>query len=249
MSRPTRPTPRPPTAIAALLAVLALGGAAGCAELQTTADALLRGAQGGRPLDATTAAAGLREALVVGTGRAVERTARVDGFLGDALLRLTLPESLEPGARALRSVGLGSQVDALEVAMNRAAERAAREARGVFGEAIRGMTIEDALAILQGGPTAATGYFRERTAETLVARFRPIADAGMREVGVYRVYDRFRAATAAVPGLTGAAPDLVGSVARQTTDGLFHVLAEEEQRIRADPAARTTELLRRVFGR
>lgn len=240
---------RSPSRPAALLAGLALALGAGCAELGAAADAWLRSAQGERPLDASTAAAGLREALAVGTQRAVERTARVDGFLGDALLRLTLPESLEPTARTLRNVGLGSQVDALEVAMNRAAERAAGEARGVFGDAIRSMTIEDALGILGGGPTAATDYFRERTADTLVARFRPIAAGKMREVGLYRVYDRFRAASAAVPGLAATTPDLTESVARQTTAGLFHVLAEEERRIRADPAARTTELLRRVFGR
>ena len=232
--------------------VLALAlGVGGCAELQPLVEELTRAgaARAGGGLDATTVARGLREALSVGTDRTVGRTATLDGFLGNALLRIALPESLERAARTLRDIGLGSQVDAVEVAMNRAAEGAAGEAREVFGDAIRAMTIEDALGILDGGETAATDYFRERTLTSLSTRFRPIVATKMREVGVYDVYDGFRVASAAVPGLSGAAPDLEAHVTERTTAGLFAVLAEEEKRIRADPAARTTDLLRRVFGR
>jgi hypothetical protein len=199
-------------------------------------------------LDEGTIARGLRQALEVGTRRAVSRTAVEDGFLGNQRIRIPVPESLEPMASALRRFGLGAQVDELEVAMNRAAERAAGEAADVLLAAVRSMTLADARQILEGGDTAATEYFRRTTRAELRTRFEPIVAEKMQAVGLARLYDGLVARYEALPIPKQPAPDLQEYVTDRALDGLFTSLAEEEQRIRADPAARTTELLRRVFG-
>ena len=201
----------------------------------------------GAGLDQQTVAAGLKEALRIGTDRTVSSTARIDGFLANTLIRIVVPEQLAPMAGVLRTVGLGSQVDALEVSMNRAAELAASEARTVFVDAITGMTLADAFSILKGGDTAATDYFRDRTGDTLRARFDPIVAAKMEEVGLYRLYGQLTNAYAALPLTTKPPLDLGDYVTEKSLEGLFTVLGAEEKRIREDPAARTTELLRKVF--
>ncbi len=201
-----------------------------------------------QPLDAATVAAGLKEALQVGTERTVLSTSSVDGFLANQLIRIALPEQFHGMAKALRTVGFGSQVDALEVAMNRAAERAAGEAKTVFWAAIRQMSVADAFGILNGGDTAATTYFRDHTEATLRSRFQPIVEQKMGEVGLYRIYEDVVERYRAIPFVTTPPLDLGDYVTDKSLDGLFLVLAQEEKRIREDPVARTTELLRRVFG-
>jgi len=201
------------------------------------------------PLDGATVVAGLKEALAVGADRATAAPSVPDGFLGDAMLRIALPESFRGAASTLRRVGLGGLVDELETALNRAAEQAAGEAAPVFREALRGMTIADGFAILNGNATAATDFFRQRTEDALRARFEPIVAAKVEATGLGALYSRAVAAYDALP-LTGmpAPVDLDAYVTGQALDGLFATLATEERAIRADPAARTTELLRRVFG-
>ena len=193
-------------------------------------------------------AAGLREALRVGTERAVERTSRPGGFLDAPRLRIPLPDALDTPARGLRAIGLGHHVDELEVTMNRAAERAAAEATPVFWDAVRGLTIADAQQILNGGDTAATDLFRDRTSSALTRRFRPEVQGAMRQVGLYRDYEQLLAAWERVPLADKPSLDLTEFVTDRTVAGLFTVLGEEERRIRRDPVARTTELLREVFG-
>jgi hypothetical protein len=221
----------------------------GCAGLDPSVlDALLQGAQGSGALDEATVARGLREALRVGTERTVASTSRSGGFLLNGLIRIEPPEQLAPMLRGLRAVGFGRQVDELETSMNRAAERAAGEAADVFGAAISRMTIGDALGILRGGDTAATDYFRAQTSDALVDRFTPIVDRKMQEVGLYRIYQELTAAYAALPLARKPSLDLRAHVTDRAVAGLFSVLAQEETRIREDPAARTTELLRKVFA-
>ena len=201
-----------------------------------------------RPLDEATVAAGLREALEVATGRSVETLSSVDGFLGNALLRIAVPEQFESAAGALRKVGLGGKVDEFETAMNRAAERASAEARPVFWNEIRTLSIADAFGILNGPDDAATSYFRGRTEAELRARFTPIVQDKMGEVGLYKLYGDLADAYDALPFTTTPALDLDAYVTGKALDGLFLTLAEEEARIRRDPVARTTALLKRVFG-
>ena len=199
-------------------------------------------------LDAATAADGLREALKVGTERAAASTSAVDGFLANELIRIALPEQLTTMANALRAIGMGAQVDQLDVAMNRAAEQATGEAKTVFWDAISSMTVEDALGIVNGGDTAATDYFRTRTSDSLRERFEPIVTEKMQAVGLYQTYKPLADSYNAMPFVSAPAVDLESHVTNGALDGLFTVLGEEEKKIREDPVARSTELLRRVFG-
>lgn len=199
-------------------------------------------------LDASTVAAGLKEALEVGTARTVDLTSKTDGFLANQLIRIGMPDQLKGMAQTLRTLGMGAQVDQLETSMNRAAELAAAEARPVFVDAVKGMTISDAMGILNGGNTAATDYFRKKTESTLAGKFKPIVAAKLDEVGLYRTYKPLADAYSSLPMVTTPAVNLDQYVTDKSLDGLFTVLAQQETLIRKDPAARTTELLKKVFA-
>jgi hypothetical protein len=221
-------------------------GVAGCAELGVLLEPV--GAPTGGPLDRETIVAGLREALRVGSERTVERTAAIDGFLANELIRIAIPDELESMARTLRKIGFDRQLDELETAMNRAAEQAAGEAREVLWREIRDLRFEDAVQILRGGPTAATDHFQARTAEEIRERFQPIVANKMERVGLSRLYADLADRYNRLPLVSRPAIDLDEYVTDQALAGLFTVLGEEEAKIRADPLARTTELLRRVFS-
>lgn len=202
----------------------------------------------GRDLDATTLAAGLKQALEVGTDNTVRRTSALDGYLGNALIRIALPEEVRSAADVMRRVGLGRHVDEVQTQMNRAAELAAAEAAPIFLDAIRRMTIRDARGILEGGETAATEFFRRATSEPLRARYAPIVQAKMAQVGLARTYGDLAARYNALPAVPKLRFDVNTYVIDKALQGLFTILGEEERRIRTDPAARVTELLRTVFG-
>ena len=234
-----------------MLSLVTVLAAAGCATLQKDMADIFKGDSGGSgALDEPTVIAGIREALRVGTQNTVLSTSKLDGYLGNKLIRIAIPEQMESMASALRQVGLGSQVDDLEVGMNRAAELAAAEARDVFWNAIASMTVSDAFGILNGGNTAATEYFHDRTYAALQARFHPIVQQKIEEVGLSRLYSRIADTYNSLPlAGTPRLVDLDEYVTDRAMAGLFTVLATEEQKIRQDPLARTTDLLRRVFGR
>lgn len=230
--------------LGALLLVVGLG-LAGCATLQEA----FPGVVDNLPLDEQTVTAGLKQALQVGTERTVAATGQEDGFLGNSLIRIPIPDQLTDITGTLRSAGLGSYVDELEVGMNRAAEQAAGEAVDVFWDAITKMTVADAFSILEGEDNAATEYFRSRTWSTLAGRFKPIVQDKMQAVGLARAYEQALDLYDSLP-LTDK-PELEPLdiyVTDKALGGLFTVLAGEEKKIREDPVARTTDLLRRVFG-
>jgi hypothetical protein len=193
-------------------------------------------------------AAAVREALGVATERAVALASKPGGFLDDPRIHIRPPKTVRRIGNALRAIGMGQQVDELEVGMNRAAERAAREAKPVFTAAIRGMTLEDALAIVRGGDTAATDYFRSATEAQLRARFRPIVADSLSRVGARNQYNALVERYRALPLAQPTTLDLDDYTTKKALDGLFTLLAEEERKIRRDPAKRTTRLLRSVFG-
>jgi hypothetical protein len=232
--------------IGLMLFVVSFIAAAGCATLN---DIFKGNPGGGETLDEATVVAGLKEALQIGTQNTVLSTSKLDGYLGNQLIRIAVPEQLVSVASTLRQLGLGSQVDELEVGMNRAAERAAGEARDIFWNAITTMTVADAFGILRGGNTAATDYFHDRTAAALRTRFKPIIEQKIGEVGIANIYNQIAVAYNGLP-MTGTQRlvDLDEYVTDRALAGLFAVLATEETRIREDPLARTTELLRKVFG-
>jgi hypothetical protein len=191
---------------------------------------------------------GLREALQIGTGNAVQIVSKVDGYYKNPKIRIPLPESVQKAEKLLRAVGYGSKVDAFEQSMNRAAERAAPEAKAMFVNAIKQMTFTDAKKILQGRDNEATLYFEDKTRGRLQELFRPIVHSAMSEVGVTRWYQELEAKVRSIPFAESLNFDLDGYVTNKALDGLFFMVAEEEQKIRQDPAARITDLLKEVFG-
>ncbi len=194
-------------------------------------------------------AAGLKEALTVSTRKAVASTGRVDGFLKNEAIKILLPEKLRSVGRGLRMVGMGQQVDGLEVGMNRAAEQAAPAARQIFINAVTKMTIADARKILTGGDTAATEYFKSASTDELTAAFAPIVHQSMENVGVVRQYNQIMQNPMAARLAESKDFNLDKYVVGKTMDGLFYVMGQEEKKIRTDPAARTTALLREIFGK
>jgi len=194
-------------------------------------------------------ASGLKEALQVGTENAVRSTGRLDGYFGNPKIKIPMPEKLQTMEKGLRAVGQGDQVDEFVLSMNRAAERAAPEAKAIFWDAIREMSFRDAEKILNGSDTAATEYFRRKTTERLATAFRPIVSDAMNQVGVTRQYKELVGRARSIPFLKTEDLDIDDYVVRKGLDGLFYVLGEEERKIRREPAARVTDLLKDVFGR
>jgi uncharacterized protein DUF4197 len=222
---------------------------AGCAELDQTLKQLPQGVANTSTFGDARIGAALKEALQVGTENAVRLTGRPDGYFRNEAIKILLPEQLRSLEKSLRAVGFGAQVDELVLGMNRAAERAAPQAKQIFWDAIGAMTIDDARSILGGADTAATDYFEAKTSDALTRAFRPIVETSMREVGVTRQYTELYRRAQAIPFLNVEAYDLDRYVVTRALDGLFHVVGEEEKKIRTNPAARVTELLRDVFGR
>jgi hypothetical protein len=191
----------------------------------------------------------LKEALKVGTENTVKLTGRTDGYFMNQAIKILMPEKLQTLEKGLRLVGYGPQVDEFVLSMNRAAERAAPQAKKILWDAIGEMTFDDARKILNGSDTAATEYFRAKTTDKLTAAFRPVVDRAMNEFGVTRQYKELVGRYQAIPYAKSEALDIDGYVVSKALDGLFHVLGEEEQKIRTNPAARVTDLLKEVFAR
>jgi len=195
------------------------------------------------------AAGGLKEALKIGAEKAVELASKEDGFFGNELIRIPLPKPIRSVGDTLRRFGMGKSVDEFELSMNRAAEKASAKATPILIDAVKSLTIEDAIAILKGGDTAATDLPRARTGDQLTEELRPIIGEAMAEVGVTRSYDRLVDQAGPLLGLAGQQPqELDAYVTEKGLDGLFTLIAQEETKIRKDPVERTTDLLKKVFG-
>jgi hypothetical protein len=192
---------------------------------------------------------GLKEALKIGTGNAVNLTGKTDGYFLNQAIKILMPEKLRTLEKGLRVVGYGPQVDEFVLSMNRAAERAAPAAKQIFWDAIGEMTFEDVRKIWSGHETAATDYFKGKTSDRLAAAFRPVVDRAMNEVGVTRQYKELLGKYESIPFVKKETFDIDGYVVTKALDGLFHVVGEEERKIRTNPQARVTELLKEVFGK
>jgi hypothetical protein len=202
----------------------------------------------GSAQDSGTVASGLKEALSVGTKNAVNMLSKTDGYFGNEAVKILLPENVRRAGEVLRMAGYQKEVDAFVLSMNRAAEKAAPKAAGIFAGAIREMSIDDAQKILNGGNTAATEYFKSKTSSKLFDAFKPDISKSMNEVGVTKAYkDMMGRYTTLVPFAKMESLDLDTYVTKKSLDGLFYEVGQEETKIRTNPAARTTELLKRVF--
>lgn len=197
---------------------------------------------------AADAAAGLKEALRVGTERVVGQLGRADGFNTDSKIHIPLPDSLHKAQSALKLIGASGLADDLELRLNRAAEAATPKAKAIFWDALSNLTLRDAQGILNGPQDAATQYFRTNMSGPLANAMRPVVDGSLAEVGALQSYD----AMAGKAKAAGLAPDAKGElssyVLKRALDGIFLYLAQEEADIRNNPAKRSTDLLRKVFG-
>jgi hypothetical protein len=189
----------------------------------------------------------LKEALKIGTGNAVNLTGKTDGYFLNQAIKILMPEKLRTLEKGLRAVGYGPQIDEFVLSMNRSAEQAAPAAKQIFWDALEQMTFEDARKILSGNETAATEYFKGKTTDKLTAAFRPVVDKSMNEVGVPRQYNELVGRYESIPFVKKETFDLDSYVVTKALDGLFHVLGDEEKKIRTNPEARVTDLLKEVF--
>ena len=190
---------------------------------------------------------GLRQALTIGTQKGTSQLSNVDGFFKNAAIKILMPEEAKKVETRLRDLGMGSLVDKAILSMNRAAEDASKGAGTIFIDAIKQMTINDAVSILKGGDFAATNYFKAKTTDRLSESFRPVIDNALQKVNatkywgdVTSVYNQFTT--------NKVNTDLTAYVTQKAMDGIFYQVGLEEQKIRKDPVARTTEILQKVFG-
>lgn len=197
--------------------------------------------------DSNTIIAGLKEALSVGAKNGVTTVSKVDGYFGNQLIKIPIPENIQKTEKMLRKVGLNKEVDAFILSMNRAAEKAAPKALSFFTDAVKEMTIPDAVGILRGSDTAATDFLRSKTYDRVYGAFKPVVSSAMNDVGVTHAFKEMMDKARTIPLLKREAVDLDHYVTSKALDGLFVVVGQEEKKIRKDPAARVTELLRTVF--
>ncbi len=200
-------------------------------------------------LSSSEIVSGLKEALNVGAKNASTRLSSPNGFFGNAVLKILMPPEARRVESTLRSLGFGSTVDKAILSMNRAAEDAATKAAPIFLDAVRNMTITDGLSVLRGGNGAATNFLKSRTTTALTAAFRPVIQTSLNKVGatslwsdVFSTYNRLPTTRSKIN------PDLAGYVTERALGGLFTTIAEEETKIRTNPAARVSDILRKVFG-
>lgn len=207
------------------------------------------GRAAGTGLDDSTIASGLKEALAVGTKNAVDLVSTVNGYYGNDAIKILLPDKIEKAAELAGKLGYQKQVDELIQSMNHAAEKAAPKAASSFADAIRGMTIDDARKILSGGDTSATEYFKSHTSSKLYDESKPSISESMNQTGVVRSYNAMMSKVPALPFAKPESVDLDHYITTKALDGLYHMVGKEEQKIRTNPVARTTDLLVKVFGK
>nr|MBI1232332.1 DUF4197 family protein [Cytophagales bacterium] len=191
---------------------------------------------------------GLRDALVKGISVGADQAATENGFFGNNLIRIPLPEDLRRLEATMRQFGLGAEVDRVLLTINRGAESAAKEAKPIFINAIRQLTFQDAFNLLRGEQDAATQFLRRTTTSELTSLFQPEIQKSLNEVGATKHYADLVNAYNSLPGTRDINPDLNAYVTSMAINGLFTLIAEEERKIRENPAERTTAIMRRVFG-
>ena len=195
------------------------------------------------------AAEGIKAALSQGLVKATMQLNRENGFFGDAFYKILLPPDAKKIENSLRAIGLGKQVDKAILQINRGAEDAAGFAQPIFIDAIKQMTLVDAIAIVRGGDTSATHYFRTKTMEKLTAAFMPVIKSSLNKVDATKYYgDIVNTYNNFPTTFNKINPDLPSFVTEKATNALFDLVAKEEKNIRENPVARTTEILKKVFG-
>ncbi len=191
---------------------------------------------------------GIKEALVKGTNESVKTVSSVNGYWGNPQIKIPFPPDAKQMETKLRAIGMGAKVDRFNEAMNRGAEKAAKEASPIFITAIKNMTVTDAFKIIKGENNAATLYLKNNTSRDLNFKFQPIIKASLDEVSATKYWEELVTAYNQIPFVSKMNPNLAEYVTLKAIDGLFFMIAKEEINIRKDPTARTTDLLKKVFG-
>lgn len=216
-------------------------------DLKRSADKLTQKAPGSNPLSNEDVINGLKEALSVGSQNSTAKLSAADGFFKDAAIKIFMPEEAKKVEKKLRMMGMGKMVDNAILSMNRAAEDAAKTATPIFMSAIREMTIQDGISILRGGDHAATNYLQQKTVASLTSAFRPIIEASLIKTDATKhwntLFTNYNKISAEKVN-----PDLAAYVTEKALTGIFYQLAQEELKIRKDPVARTTDILKKVFA-
>ena len=203
---------------------------------------------GEKPLTTAEVGAGLKEALINGISKGSDLVSQIDGYFGNPEIKIPFPPDVKKVEDLLRQIGLGGEVDKFVMTLNRGAEDAAKEAKPIFIAAIKQMTIDDAWAILRGEPDAATQFLKRTTSAQLKEKFKPVIQTSLDKVNATKYYSDIINKYNSIPFVQKVNPDLNDYATDLAMQGLFTMIAKEEKNIRQDPLARTTELLKRVFG-
>lgn len=231
-----------------VLYVFILGSCTSAQINQTLGDVNKTLGGGSTPLTTAEVAQGLKEALIKGISTGSDLASQLDGYFKNPEIKIPFPPEVKKVEDRLRQLGLGNEVDRFVMTLNRGAEDAAKEAKPIFIEAIRSMTIQDAWAILKGEQDAATQYLKRTTSGLLKEKFKPVIQNSLNEVNATRYYGDIVSRYNQIPFVTKVNPDLDDYATDKAIEGLFTMIAKEEKNIRANPVARTTEILKKVFG-
>jgi hypothetical protein len=218
------------------------------AQLNQTMSEVNKALNTEKPLTTAEVGEGLKEALIKGISNGSDMASQLDGYFKNPKIKIPFPPDVKKVEDKLRQIGLGSEVDKFILTLNRGAEDAAKEAKPIFVNAIRQMTIQDAWGILRGTDNAATEYLRRTTSAQLREKFQPVIASSLSKVNATKYYSDLVTQYNRIPFVEKVNPDLNDYATTKAMDGLFLMIADEEKKIREDPLARTTELLKRVFG-
>ena len=227
--------------------ILALG-ACTSAQISQTLSTVNQTMSGEQPLTTDQVGEGLKEALIKGISNGSDMTSQVDGYFKNPEIKIPFPSEVKKVEDKLRQLGLGNKVDEFVMALNRGAEDAAREAKPIFISALRQMTIDDAWGILKSDQNAATNYLKRTTSAQLKEKFSPVIQSSLDKVSATKYYGDVTNTYNKIPFVEKVNPDLNSYATDKAIEGLFTMIAKEEKNIRENPAARTTDLLKRVFG-
>ena len=231
-----------------ILSIIVLGSCTSAQISQTLGDVNKTLGGGTQPLTTAEVADGLKEALIKGISNGSDLASQVDGYFKNPQIKIPFPPDVKKVEDKLRQIGLGDQVDKFVMTLNRGAEDAAKEAKPIFITAIRSMTIQDAWGILKGEENAATEYLKRTTSAQLKEKFKPVIQNSLNKVNATRYYSDIVTRYNQLPLVQKVNPELDDYATDKAIEGLFLLIANEEKNIRANPVARTTELLRKVFA-
>lgn len=208
----------------------------------------LKKALGGESLTSDEVAAGLKEALTNGVSKGSDLVSQLDGYYKNPEIKIPFPPEVKQVETRLRQMGLGSEVDKFVESLNRGAEEAAKQAKPIFVTAVKQMTIQDAYSILKGSNDAATQYLSKTTTPQLTDKFKPVVRESLNKVNATKYYSDLVKTYNKIPLVTKVNPNLDDYATEKAIQGLFVMIAKEEKNIRENPLARTSDLLKKVFG-